>query len=84
MSYLGKDAGGDETPDPGSHKINDNTTPFRPNFTPDEDPYTMGLDAERIDVEKETTITARDSIREIQDGQKNPENPGKLKGALRL
>lgn len=79
MSYLGKDAGGDETTD-----INEKTKPYRPNFTPDEDPYARGLDAERMDVEKETTITARDSIREIQDGQKNPENPGKLKGALRL
>ena len=79
MSYRHEDAKDNETTD-----FNAKTTPDRQSFVPDVDPYPRRLDAERIDVENETTITSRDSIREIQDGQKNPENPGKLKGALRL
>ena len=79
MSYRHEDAKDNETTD-----FNAKTTPDRQSFVPDVDPYPRRLDAEETDVKKEMTRTGRDFIREMQDGQKNPENPGKLKGALRL
>lgn len=85
MSYRHEDAEDNETTD-----FNAKTTPDRPSFLPDVDPYTRRLDAELGPVQPGTTKSEppnesfEDYINRMVREDKEAEACRKAEGALRL